>query len=374
MMQSKLWMIHPTAQTELQKLMAQSAESDQGPKLGPLRPADPLNVVDGVASIPIVGYLLSERDPFLDFFGIDQTAYGDIKAAVLAAEADPSVRAIEFRVDSPGGEAGNAVIDAGDAMFAATKPTTAVVGEMAASAAYWLATQANTIVMSGPASTVGSIGVVVVRGLDSDSVAITSTDAPRKRPDVSTDAGRADVRKWLDDHHSLFVSAVARGRGVTVDTVNEKFGRGGVVLTDEAIRLGMADSSLRASSAAGARVTLAQMDLETLRISHPDVYAQAVAVGASQERGRVSAHLQMGQASGQIAASIEHIAAGLAASDDTVFAAHASAKLAKLGLSDRAADDPATLGANTPEALGAELDRDANIRATFALNGVILDG
>lgn len=112
----------------------------------------------GVAIIPISGALMGRGHHFGDGSAI--TSYGPLHAAIKSATTDPNVKGIVLTVDSFGGEINGllpvvaAVRDA-----RAVKPVKAVVGSMAASAAYWLAAQADEIVLSTDISEVGSIGV-----------------------------------------------------------------------------------------------------------------------------------------------------------------------------------------------------------------------
>jgi signal peptide peptidase SppA len=117
-------------------------------------------VTDGVADVPVSGMLLRTAPAIFKRYGINATGYDQIVAAVAAAEADPAVKSIRLRIDSPGGTVAG-VHDAADAIFAATKPVAASVDNLAASAAYWLASQADSIEVKRGA-VVGSIGVFQV--------------------------------------------------------------------------------------------------------------------------------------------------------------------------------------------------------------------
>jgi ClpP class serine protease len=68
-----------------------------------------------------------------------------------------------------------------------------------------------------------------------------SSQSPNKRLDPKTGKGRELLQKELDDLASVFISDVARNRGVGIDTVQEKFGQGGLLIASEAIKFGMAD-------------------------------------------------------------------------------------------------------------------------------------
>jgi ClpP class serine protease len=99
----------------------------------------------------------------------------------------------------------------------------------------------------------GSIGIAASFLVDESIVEIASTEAPKKRPDVSTAEGKAIVREELDAIHEVFVEAIARGRSTTTTNVNRNFGRGAIVLARDAKRAGMIDSIAAGASGAGAR-------------------------------------------------------------------------------------------------------------------------
>lgn len=52
------------------------------------------------------------------------------------------------------------------------------------------------------------------------------------------------------------------------------------------------------------------MDLDTLKAEHPETYRAALAVGASEERDRVTAHLTLGQSSGDMDTAIKAVEDG----------------------------------------------------------------
>lgn len=226
------------------ELMA-SVQTYRAPKEGE---SVKLNVIDGVAHIPIVGQLTPSADPCGAWMGLAETEYGFIQASVAAAEDDSKVSEIAFDVDSPGGYV-NGLDETAQLIGLVTKPTTAYVGNIAASAAYWLASQADKIVALTPASEIGSIGVAAEEYDDDEALArdgiahrvYTSTDAPNKRPDTKTEDGQAQIIAELDAVHGIFVRRVADGRGVSEETVNKKFGRGGMLIAEKAKSVGMID-------------------------------------------------------------------------------------------------------------------------------------
>ncbi|WP_414660225.1 S49 family peptidase [Horticoccus sp. 23ND18S-11] len=120
--------------------------------------ASAMSIADGVAEIPINGPLL--RAPgILERVLLGATDTGAVSAKVSQAMLSPEVRSILLTIDSPGGaitgipELAAQVRDA-----AKKKPVVAFTDGMMGSAAYWIGSQASTIVASTSAN-VGSIGV-----------------------------------------------------------------------------------------------------------------------------------------------------------------------------------------------------------------------
>ena len=156
-----------------------------------------LSVAGNTARIAIEGVLSKTPNFLAMLFGGGNTTYGEIINAVAEAETDDSIEEIEFMFDSPGGNI-DGLFDTIDVLAAIKKPTTAVVTGLAASAAYMLASQADEIIATNNASRVGSIGVLWSTRVDPNEISITSTNAPKKNPDVTTDEGKAIVREELD--------------------------------------------------------------------------------------------------------------------------------------------------------------------------------
>lgn len=213
---------------------------------------------DGAAVVPVFGTIF----PRASMLGASTggTALSSIMADMRVAWATESVERIVMLVDSPGGVV-SGLGEAAEALRASPKPITAFVTGMGASAAYWLASQAQEIVLDRSAM-VGSIGVLATtsrqEGPDASgrrSYEITSSGAPLKRPDPSTDEGRAAIQRDVDALEAVFVADVAAGRRVKASTVRSEFGRGAMVVAEEAVAAGMADrvGTLEAELSRGTR-------------------------------------------------------------------------------------------------------------------------
>ncbi|HUH84990.1 MAG TPA: signal peptide peptidase SppA [Stellaceae bacterium] len=153
------------------------------------------------------------------------------RAFRLAAE-DSSVRAILFRIDSPGGSATASetiwreVVRAKDA----GKPVIVSMGNVAGSGGYYVAAGATKIV-ADPATLTGSIGVIggkiLVRGLSDklgvtwDSAQIGSNAGMLSVVDDFTPAEHARFEQSLDYVYSTFKDRVAQGRKLDANAVEQ---------------------------------------------------------------------------------------------------------------------------------------------------------
>ena len=270
---------------------------------------------DGAAHIPIVGVLTPKADdsPCAAFDQGAETEYGYIIAATRAAEADERVQAIAYDINSGGGYV-EGVDEAAQVINSATKPTSANVGNLCASAAYWLASQTDKIQATSPVAKFGSIGVAAeeyddTEALKAEGIAhrvYTSTDAPNKRPDTSTEEGQKQIVADLDATHKVFVDRVAHGRHTTAAKVSANFGKGGILIASEALKAGMIDSIQgeqlkdRTPAVAGNSVKAEKptqevqvmdpkdLTLAALKELRPDLVAAAEKSGASAEAARVA--------------------------------------------------------------------------------------
>ncbi len=159
-------------------------------------------------------------------------------------QARDDLQSILLLVDSPGGDV-RGIQEASDMVFKARKggkPVVAFVAGYNASAAYWITSAANQIV-SDVTGVIGSVGVVIHAEKDADgSITLTSKNAKNKRPDLTTDEGKARVQTLLDDIEGVFLSTVARNRNMSVESVVTDFEEGDVFVAKRAKKAGMIDS------------------------------------------------------------------------------------------------------------------------------------
>ena len=267
-----------------------------------------------VAEIRVEGVLTPKPSLFALIFGEPNTTYDDVQAAIAKAESDKTVKRVVFHVASPGGTV-DGLFETLAAIQGMRKPRS-VVASQADSAAYAIAAAVGKIRATGAHAEFGSIGVVASYFVTPEVVDVTSTNAPNKCPDVSTEEGKAVVRAYLDEIHDLFVDAIASGRGVSASRVNQEFGRGAVMLAGAAKRLGMVDSinnpsrvraenevnpevetegsEIKVAASAAVEKKERKMDADKLKAEYPDVYKAVFESGVAQERDRVTGHLNLG--------------------------------------------------------------------------------
>lgn len=197
--------------------------------------------VGSVAVIDVSGPIMRHADLFSQISGA--TAIESLALDFAAAVNDDSVSGIVLNFDSPGGML-SGVNEFADQVHAARgkKPILAYVPDMAASAAYWIASAADSIVVNDNAE-LGSIGVVITarKARDTGGIEVISSQSPRKRMAPDTEAGRAALQASADKHADVFIGRVARNRGVDVSTVEKKYGQGGMFVGQAAVDAGLAD-------------------------------------------------------------------------------------------------------------------------------------
>ena len=213
----------------------------------PAAPCDCDVTPQGIAVIPVFGTLVRRTVGMEAQSGF--TSYSTISQQLSDALADPTVKAILLDIDSPGGEAGG-VFDLADQIYAArkVKPIWAVADEEAFSAAYAIAAAASKIYISRTGG-VGSIGVIAVHLDQSQAEAdaglqYTAIYAGARKNDLTphaplSDPARVTLQTEVDRVYDLFVSTVARMRGLDPDTV--KATEAGLFFGEDAVTADLAD-------------------------------------------------------------------------------------------------------------------------------------
>lgn len=191
----------------------------------PPLPSQPFELVKGkgdksVAVIRMVGTLMKQRSSF----GGSSTI--DLRRQVRQAASDPNVSGILLAIDSPGGTAAGTDDLARDVKAARRKkPVWAHVDDLGASAAYWVASQADAIYANSPTALVGSIGTIMTiydqsAAAEREGVkAMVFSTGPLKGTGVPgapvTEDQAAYLQGIINATQDSFDTAVRSGRGLT---------------------------------------------------------------------------------------------------------------------------------------------------------------
>ena len=191
----------------------------------------------------------SSFDPI---FGGPTMGSDTVAGAFRAAIDDPKVKAIVFRVNSPGGS-----YVASDAIWRETvrardagKPVIVTMGDVAGSGGYFVAMHAAKIV-AHPGTITGSIGVLGGKVLTRpiwERLGVTFDEVHRGQNalmwsnlhDYSAQ-GWERFQAWLDRVYADFTAKVADGRRLPLAAV-EEVARGRIWAGDDALRLGLVDA------------------------------------------------------------------------------------------------------------------------------------
>jgi protease-4 len=208
-------------------------------------PVDAMGSHTHTAVVPIDGVIAP---------GESANAY-DIQQNLEAAFEAPGSRGVMLEINSPGGSpvqseyVYRAILDL-KAQYPG-KPVHAVIGDIGASGAYYIAAAADTI-HAAPASIVGSIGVVssgfgfngLLEKLGVDRRVITAGENKAMldpfMPESESD--KKHLQGLLDATHQQFIARVKEGRGERLTPGDENVFDGRVWSGEQALVLGLVDS------------------------------------------------------------------------------------------------------------------------------------
>ncbi|RCV49781.1 signal peptide peptidase SppA [Marinitenerispora sediminis] len=258
-----------------------------------------------VGLISGVGQIVTGRSRRSPLGGGSAMGSDTVAAAFRAARRDPHVRAVVFRVDSPGGS-----YIASDAIWREVRltresgtPVVVSMGDVAGSGGYFVALGADTIVAQ-PGTLTGSIGVFVGKavltgllsrlGVSSDSV-----DAGEHARMFASDRGFTEsewerVNAMLDHIYDDFTAKVAASRGMSRERVHE-LARGRVWTGRDAAANGLVDTLGGVETAARiAREKAGLPPLAALRpFPRPHPLERLVPAESSEDRTAAAARLRL---------------------------------------------------------------------------------
>jgi len=200
-----------------------------------------------IAVIPLSGTITSGGSSLLSGSAITPELVRDY---LKKAEADRSVKAIIFRIESPGGE----ITPCQEILWeiekvGETKTIVVSMGGTAASGGYYISTKADKIVAL-PTTMTGSIGVISqimnIEGLLEKLGVEIETFKGGKYKDMyrgfreMTQEEKEIMQGMIDEYYEQFIEVVAEGRGLSEEQVR-KLATGQIYTGTEAKELGLID-------------------------------------------------------------------------------------------------------------------------------------
>jgi protease-4 len=185
-----------------------------------------------IALIYGVGLIQQRDNPQLALLGEKVMSARALDRAFRAAVRDPEVRAILFRIDSPGGSVVASESIWRDVVFARKrgKPVIVSMGDVAGSGGYYIAAAANKIVAE-PATLTASIGVFAGKlvlsgfykklGITIDSAQLGRNAGMFSAAEDFSSEGHRRLAAILDLIYREFKERVASGRHMPLDKVEE---------------------------------------------------------------------------------------------------------------------------------------------------------
>ncbi len=250
------WFMHPSKAEQIIAMLEMRASGPFEKPAG-TRPAAEPEKNGKIAILKLQGTILPRTSLDLsDPGGVSLVAF---QGQFRSVANDTNVKAIILEIDSPGGQVD--LVPETVAMIRAAKradrPIIAIANTMAASAAYWIASAADELVVT-PSGEVGSIGVYMLhqdvsQALEAEGVKMTFiSSGPRKTEgspfEPLDDVALAALQVSVADYYDMFTKDVAKARGVPVSVVRadpekseQHFGGGRCYTAKRAVALGMAD-------------------------------------------------------------------------------------------------------------------------------------
>jgi signal peptide peptidase SppA len=335
----------------------------------------------GVAVIPLMGVMAPRMNMLTAVSGgaSAELLVRDLKAA----KADPAVRAVLVRVDSPGGAvAGTQSAAAALLALRGVKPTATLAEGTMASAAVWFGSAADRTYLSSGVDVAGSVGVVGTHvdtsqqqkaaGVVRTEIVAGSYKRIASENGPLTEPGREYMQSQVDYFYSLFVQDLAMHKGLSTEQVLEQMADGRIFIGQQAVDVGLVDGIAsmdavvaeliaRADSATGSLPILSQAPKMSEQITPTTAAELATAFPAAAAALKTEA-IAEGYSAGHAAGHSEGLIAGAAAECARIQAVRAQSLSGHEALIEQLANDGRTTGPEAAMAVNAaERQRQATV-------------
>lgn len=242
---------YKSLQEKLPDLLTSNLALEASVSGGSVLVGSPYKVSNGVGVIPIQGGLVNADVPIAlcQMFGI--TTYANLQQAFYLAAEDEEVERVVLEINSPGGAVSGIEPTLEALQFLKSKKPVATFIDSCASAAYWLGSAGQKIVLS-KLGIVGSIGVIFqmlnkAEQLKKDGVEPFVVRSVEKKArvnphEVITEDVRLEVQQHVNYIHKQFVHQVATNRRLTFEFVQSEMADGRTFFGKEAIDRRFVDS------------------------------------------------------------------------------------------------------------------------------------
>lgn len=220
-------LLQQAQQINVQLHLQQFAQNPEQQAVVAAQGSTELNVTrDGIAIVELSGALQKHASSM-----IASRSTVAARRQVRAAAKSDEVAGILLHIDSPGGMVAGTVDLADDiARAKESKPVFAYIEDLGASAAYWIASQADKVFANRSAE-VGSIGVFMVvtdwsaaASMMGGKVHVIRFGEFKGAGVAGTEVTAAQIEKWqgsVDSFGAMFIDAVALGRRMAKSRVKE---------------------------------------------------------------------------------------------------------------------------------------------------------
>lgn len=259
---------------------------------------------DNIVVVPIYGPILTDQADN-GLFDTRKVIADNVIKELKDAEENPNVKAVILEINSPGGAALPSA-EIAEQVKRMNKTTYAVIRDVGASGAYWIASAADTVVAS-PMSITGSIGVISSYLEFSDLFDKYGVEYERLVAGELKDMGspfkdlteeeRAILEIKLEKIHTMFSEAVQENRQLS-DEELARVNTGEFFLGIESVELGLVDALASKEEAikmleSELNITDAHLIEKKHEESILDLFTKQL--GASMGQGFASAIVERGQ-------------------------------------------------------------------------------
>ncbi len=206
--------------------------------------------------------------------GPDFIGQGIINEALAKAREDSNVKAIVLRINSPGGSAlTSELIWRELERTREVKPLVVSMGDVTASAGYYIASAADKI-YAEPTTITGSIGVFAIVpnihelagniGINAEQVSTHANSVEYSLFEPVSDNFRKVATESIEDTYQTFLERVAKGRNMSIASV-DSIAQGRVWSGADALEIGLVDETGGIDDAIAAAASLAGTDQFSIR-------------------------------------------------------------------------------------------------------------